>query len=75
MAMTSISCRNCGSKERYRQEVAATGGYGPNLLPLGWIGWSGPKFQIEVCGSCGLVDWFVPQGLLGKVKEKFSRIP
>ncbi len=74
MAMKTQSCRNCGSDERYTQQVMASGGYGPNLLPLGWVGWWGPKFQIEVCGNCGLVDWFVPKGLLAKVKEKFTRV-
>jgi predicted nucleic-acid-binding Zn-ribbon protein len=72
--MKIAECRNCGSDERYRKEVNAAGGYGPNLLPVGWVGWSGPKFEIEVCGGCGLIEWFVPQRLLPKVKETFSRV-
>jgi hypothetical protein len=75
--MTEKPCRNCGSKERYCQEVNASGPYGFNLLPIGWGGWLGqgrPKFNIQICGSCGLVEWFVPQGLLPKVKEKFPRV-
>ncbi len=67
-------CRNCGSSERYTQEVNANGGHGPSLLPLGWLGWTNtPKFIIEVCGNCGLVDWFVAPRFLDKVKEKFVR--
>jgi hypothetical protein len=74
MAINNQSCRNCGSNERYAKEVIANGGYGPTLLPLGWIGWTSPKFEIQVCATCGLVDWFVPANYLPKVKEKFSRI-
>jgi predicted nucleic-acid-binding Zn-ribbon protein len=65
------SCRNCGSKELFSQEVGARGGYGPNLLPIGFL--SSPKFHIRVCGSCGLVEWFVPKKYLGKLREKFPR--
>ncbi len=64
-------CRNCGSTELFSEEVSARGGYGPNLLPIGFFVSS--KFRIRVCGSCGLVEWFVPPKYLGKVKENFSR--
>jgi hypothetical protein len=47
-----------------------TGGYGPNLLPIGFF--STAKFHIRVCGSCGLVEWFVLAEYLGKVKASFS---
>ena len=66
------SCRNCGHKEWYAKDVGARGGYGPNLLPIGGF-FSSPQFRIRVCGGCGLVEWFVPEDLLGKVKEKFQR--
>jgi predicted nucleic-acid-binding Zn-ribbon protein len=65
-------CRNCGSTELFSQEVSARGGYGPDLLPIGGF-WSAPKFRIRVCGSCGLVEWFVPAEHLSKVKERFHR--
>ena len=65
------TCRNCGGTELFYKEVGANGGYGPTLLPLGLF--SLAKFRIQVCGDCGLVEWFVPTGYLAKVKEKFSR--
>jgi hypothetical protein len=71
MKSSNKTCRNCGNTEIYSREVSARGGYGPDLLPLGFF--SIPKYRIEVCGSCGLVEWFVPPGLLSKVKEKFTR--
>jgi len=72
--MPEKRCRNCASQDRYRKEVDAAGGYGPNLLPVGWTGWGGPKLEIQVCGNCGLVEWFVPPNLLPKVKKKFVRV-
>jgi hypothetical protein len=74
--MNEHKCRNCGSNERYTKEVDAVGNYGPNLLPFGvvwWIGKNSPKLRIEVRGSCGLVEWFVPERFLPKVTEKFDR--
>jgi hypothetical protein len=65
------SCRICGSNEHYLQEVRARGGHGPDLLPIGFF--ASPRFQIRVSGNCGLVDWFVPEKFLEKVKEKFTR--
>ena len=66
------SCRICGSDELYTREVDATGGGGPDLLPLGAFRWG--KFNIVVCGQCGLVEWFVPDDKIERVKEKFERI-
>jgi predicted nucleic-acid-binding Zn-ribbon protein len=71
MKSNGKSCRNCGSTELFSQEVNAKGGYGPDLLPIGFF--STPKFHIRVCGGCGLVEWFVPPEYLSKVKEKFPR--
>lgn len=56
----------------YFKEIRARGGYGPDLLPIGGF-WSTPKFQLWVCGGCGLTMWFVPQEHLEKVKKKFFR--
>lgn len=64
-------CRNCGGTEFHSQEVSAAGGYGPNLLPLGFL--SNPKLIVQVCGDCGLVEWIVPKRFLEKVKAKFNR--
>ena len=73
--MQNQTCQNCGSKDPYSQEVNTVGTFGPNILPLGWIGWTLPKFEIRVCGSCGLTEWFVPERLLPKVRKKFLRKP
>ncbi len=73
MNATPSNCRNCGGTERYFQEIGATGAYGPNLLPIGFF--TNRKFRIEVCGDCGLVEWFVPARLLPKLKTRFSRLP
>jgi predicted nucleic-acid-binding Zn-ribbon protein len=70
--MSAKACRNCSATDRYSKEIDARGGYGPNLLPIGF--WSEAKFKIEVCGSCGLIEWFVPDRLLPKVKEKLDRV-
>jgi predicted nucleic-acid-binding Zn-ribbon protein len=67
----SNNCRNCGSAEPYWEEVSANGGYGACLLPLGMF--SNAKFQICVCGNCGLVEWFVAPHCLDAVKKKFLR--
>ena len=71
MNSNNKSCRNCGGSEFYLREVSARGGYGPDLLPVGFF--SMPKFHIRVCGGCGLVEWYVPSEYLGDVKEKFPR--
>ena len=66
-------CRNCGSTELFSQEVKASGGHGPNLLPVVGFFSNPAKFHIQVCGGCGLVEWFVPPEHLDKVKERFRR--
>ena len=68
--MTTKPCRICAGTEIYSQEVSASGAEGPNLLPLGLF--SDKRFHLRVCGSCGLVEWFVPPDLLAKVKKRFT---
>jgi hypothetical protein len=71
-------CRNCGSPEQYVNEVVVGGSICHMLLPIGpgFFG-KGAKaaFEIHVCGSCGVTDWFVPKRLLPEVQAKFSRVP
>jgi hypothetical protein len=49
------------------------------LLPIGPRFTGHPNsfaaFEIQICGACGLVDWFVPERLLPEVKQKFARLP
>jgi hypothetical protein len=72
MTIRSTICRECGADgDFYFKSVDANGGYGPQLLPLGWF--SRPKFRLRVCGQCGLADWFVQGPDLPRVREKFQR--
>jgi hypothetical protein len=76
--MATKPCRNCGSTEKYSKEVMVGGTHCHVLLPIG------PRLfgkvesmaavEIQVCGECGLTDWFVPKRLLPEVKVKFSRL-
>jgi hypothetical protein len=74
-------CRNCGGTDFYTKDGAAggLGGYGADPLPIGgwWSSnfgsaWSPRKLQSVVCGTCGLMEWLVPQHL-AKVKETYPR--
>jgi hypothetical protein len=47
-----------------------TGSLDGSILPLGFL--HGSKYRIEVCGACGLTQWFVPERFLSLVKEKFE---
>lgn len=72
------TCRMCGKSEFYSKLVDAIGGHGPNLLPIVgfWDNLRGKaKLRIRVCGGCGHVEWFVPEDLLEKVREKFVKSP
>lgn len=56
----------------YTTEVAGRGPYGPDFIPIGSFFKPPPKFRLEVCGSCGLTDWFIAEKHLEKVREKFT---
>jgi uncharacterized Zn finger protein len=65
--MAEKQCRNCGSTERYSKKVVH--------LWVKFVGlFGGEKLAIQVCGNCGLVDWFVPPERLHEVKQKLVRI-
>jgi ribosomal protein S27AE len=71
--MKNKSCRNCGSSEIFSKLVVASDWDNLKLLPIG--NWFSPThFELRVCGSCGLAEWFVPEKHLAKVREKFDRI-
>ncbi|SFV00331.1 zinc ribbon domain-containing protein [Pseudoduganella namucuonensis] len=67
MSTDSKPCRNCGNSEFFTKEVSADGAA---MLPIGAL--HGPKYQIVVCGSCGLTEWFVPSRFLPLVREKLD---
>jgi predicted nucleic-acid-binding Zn-ribbon protein len=58
------ACPECGSNKvyRYKENVDAGGGYGPNLLPKlnpSWL--SFPKFLPVLCKDCGLVRFYASE--------------
>ena len=61
------SCRNCGGTEFYSGDSSRTVAIAvtPFSLP--------PRFHLRFCGTCGIVDWFLPEKDLKKLKKKFSR--
>jgi len=77
--MKSTPCRHCGSSEIYFKEVPVGGTHCRQLLPVGPSVFGRPNsfaaFEIQVCGGCGLVAWFVPERFLPEVKQKFERLP
>jgi ribosomal protein S27AE len=61
------TCRNCGGTEFYAGDTARTVTVSLFSLP--------PKFHLRVCGTCGLVDWFLTGNDLLNLKKKFSPEP
>ncbi|HSG27784.1 MAG TPA: hypothetical protein VLA34_04830 [Candidatus Krumholzibacterium sp.] len=69
-------CPNCGGSEFYKREVDSAGGYGPTLLPGAGAFMKSAKFEINVCGNCGFVRWFVARRFLERLKSggKWERV-
>ena len=71
MGSTNQTCRNCGGGEFYSKEIELAGQM-TFLLPIGFT--LAPRnVRLRVCGTCGLMDWFVAPISLDKVKEKFQK--
>ena len=66
MSTPSKACRNCGGTEFYAGESARTVAIQINFFFLP------PKFHLRVCGIFGLMDWFLPEKDVQKLKKKFS---
>jgi hypothetical protein len=64
MSTPSKACRNCGGTEFYAGE--STG-----AVPITFF-FLPPRFQLRICGSCGLMDWFLPEKDVQKLKKKRS---
>ena len=64
MSTPTKACRNCGGTEFYAGDSARTVAITLFSLP--------PKFHLRVCGGCGLVDWFLPEKDVRRLKKKFS---
>ncbi len=70
-------CPNCSGDNLYRSKpVSAGGGYAPNYLPdLGGF-WVAAKFDVVVCGDCGLTRLFASHEALQKLplSNRWKRI-
>ncbi len=65
-------CPECGSNNvyRYKEYVAASGGYGPDLLPKLASSWlSAAKFLPVVCIDCGYVRFFAAKEVRYKLAD------
>jgi hypothetical protein len=64
MSPPSPACGNCGGTE-FLSGISAGGvAITSFFIP--------PKLQLRVCGTCGLVDWFLPMKEVRKLKKKVS---
>jgi hypothetical protein len=66
MSTPAKVCRNCGGTEFYAGDSARTVAIAISFFSLP------PKFHLRVCGTCGLMDWFLPEKDVLKLKKKFS---
>jgi predicted nucleic-acid-binding Zn-ribbon protein len=66
-------CPNCQSKSLFvtKTPVSAGGGHAPNHLPgLGTFwGLRAARFDVVVCGDCGLTRFFAPEHALGRLQD------
>ena len=60
-------CSNCGGGNLYSSKVSAGGGYAPNYLPRLGTWWAAAKFDVVVCGDCGLARFFADEQATGKL--------
>ena len=65
-------CPNCQSTELYKNRIASTGMYGPQLLPGLGSFWSNPKFDIVLCANCGRCEFFADEDACEKVNEALT---
>lgn len=62
-------CHSCGGDQLYSTVANAAGGCGPDLLPgLGGF-FLGATFQVVVCRSCGLTQFFASKAALDKLER------
>jgi hypothetical protein len=66
MSTPSKACRNCGGTEFYAGESARIVTIAISFFSLP------PKFHLRVCGTCGLMDWFLPAKDVQKLKKRFA---
>ena len=68
------TCTRCGSTtDIYRKLMEVSGG-GFNPLPGARSIYFGGRIWVHVCGSCGHLEFSVPDEYLAKVREEFERV-
>ena len=72
MENTTQTCRNCGASDFYSKDVSLVGHAG-TILPIGMF--TRREVHLRVCGTCGLMEWFVTPPTLEKLKQKFTEVP
>lgn len=72
MSRYPSKCSNCGSKNLflYKRTVNAGGGYAPNFLP--GLSHTPERFNVVVCGKCGLVKFFARESTIAKLSRAKS---
>jgi predicted nucleic-acid-binding Zn-ribbon protein len=68
--LTTKSCSKCASTELLMTTVLGSGESG-SLLPLGLL--HGPKYENQICASCGYTEWYVAKDSLYLVKDKLNK--
>ncbi len=65
------ACPNCGVGPLFlKEKVGARGSHGPDLLPhLGKWGLVGARFNVVVCGNCGLTRLVAGSDALERLRE------
>ena len=62
------ACPDCGSTQLLTHgDLAARGGYGPDLLPGAGTLFTPPKLRAVVCRDCGLLRYFVQRETLERM--------
>jgi transcriptional regulator with XRE-family HTH domain len=71
-------CPECNSDKiyRYKEEIDAEGGHGPDLLPKLASGiLKSAKFLPVVCAECGYVRFFASEEAMGRLESSKHWIP
>ena len=75
--MNYAPCPNCGGRSLFRSKpVSAGGGHAPNYLPGIRRGLLSERFQLVLCGDCGLTRFFASRQASEKVaaSDRWERV-
>ncbi len=71
-------CSDCGSEKvyKFKEDINAEGGHGPDLLPKLASGmFASAKFLPVVCADCGSVKFYASEEARGKLKDSKHWVP